>query len=312
MKIGYGCGFRHFDTAHLHNNENIIGELLQECVKDKSGLLENKKKNTDEKDGISTPDVPKTGEESLTSSEFEKTKEAIDKERDQEIRNPLDDNIVIESREELFLTSKFLGHSKQTALASCEQSLQKLQCKYLDLFLIQWPGGALPEERYETWSGMKQLYSQKKCRAIGVSNFEQRHLEPILIRERKEDSVHRVFPMVNQFESHPRLIRKDLREFCQKNQIVVMASMSLGTGVLTRNKVVERISAQYPERDAGQILLRWHLHHQGIPVVKSTHPDRLNRNINIFDFALSPTDISDLDALDSGTHFDWDSSVIKY
>ena len=127
-------------------------------------------------------------------------------------------NAIIDSgipREEIFLTSKVrnIDQGYQTTLTAFEESLEKLQTSYLDLYLIHWPQG---KRSIETWKAMEELYGKGLIRAIGVCNFQGHHLE-YLLPECK------VIPAVNQVEFHPELVRPKLLEYCKNNRIQLQA-----------------------------------------------------------------------------------------
>ena len=131
-------------------------------------------------------------------------------------------------RNELFVTTKLypedLGYDR--ALKAFEKSCKQLQVAYVDLYLIHFPGlptvGSKPAADLETarklrvdsWLALEKLYREGKCKSIGVSNFEQRHLDELLANSNVSCS-----PMVNQCEFHPYFNNKDLFEFCKEKHI---------------------------------------------------------------------------------------------
>ncbi len=118
-------------------------------------------------------------------------------------------------REEIFITTKLwnANHAYDDALRAFDESLEKLDCGYIDLYLIHWP---LPMYGLynEAWAAMEKLYEDKRVRAIGVSNFKPAHLENLL-------KTAKVVPAVNQIELHPMLQQKETRAFCDEHGIVV-------------------------------------------------------------------------------------------
>ena len=112
------------------------------------------------------------------------------------------------SREEVFITTKVWNSDQgyQSTIAALDKSLQLLQMDYVELYLIHWP---VEKKRKETWRALEELYSQGKCRAIGVSNYYISHLKEL------RDYASEI-PMVNQVEFSPYLYLKDLLKFCQK------------------------------------------------------------------------------------------------
>jgi len=194
-------------------------------------------------------------------------------------------------REEIFLTTKVWNKDQgyEQTLAAFETSLTKLGVDYVDLYLIHWP---MPDEDLymDTWRALEQLYRDGKTKAIGVSNFHIPHLTRVL-----EEGT--VVPVVNQIELHPFLSQEAIREFCQKNGIVVEAWSPLmkGRDALTE-PVITEIAARHGKTPA-QVVLRWHLQHDIIAIPKSVTPSRIQENLDIFEFTLSPDDMQQIDQL---------------
>ena len=194
-------------------------------------------------------------------------------------------------REEIFLTTKVWNKDQgyEQTLAAFETSLTKLGVDYVDLYLIHWP---MPDEDLymDTWRALEQLYRDGKTKAIGVSNFHIPHLTRVL-----EEGT--VVPVVNQIELHPFLSQEAIRAFCQKNGIVVEAWSPLmkGRDALTE-PVITEIAARHGKTPA-QVVLRWHLQHGIIAIPKSVTPSRIQENLDIFEFMLSPDDMQQIDQL---------------
>ncbi len=194
-------------------------------------------------------------------------------------------------REDIFLTTKVWNKDQgyEQTLAAFETSLQKLGVDYVDLYLIHWP---MPDEDLymDTWRALEQLYRDGKTKAIGVSNFHIPHLTRIL-----EEGT--IVPAVNQIELHPFLSQEAIRAFCQKNGIIVEAWSPLmkGRDALT-DPVITDIAARHGKTPA-QVVLRWHLQHDIIAIPKSVTPSRIQENLDIFDFVLSPDDMRQIDQL---------------
>ncbi len=194
------------------------------------------------------------------------------------------------NRNELFITSKVWNTDrgyKQTKLAF-EKSLNNLKLDYLDLYLIHWPANKkqfsnAKEINAQTWKAMEELYLEGKIKAIGLSNFLPHHIE-----ELKETA--QIMPMVNQIEFHPGFAQVELVKYCQKNNIIVEAWSPLGRSDSLNNKAIKSLSRKYDKTPA-QIILRWIVQQNIIPLPKSTTPSRIIENINIFDFELDNDDI---------------------
>lgn len=194
-------------------------------------------------------------------------------------------------REDLFVTSKIWNAhlSKEEALQSFDESLEKLQLDYLDLCLIHWPGDHAFKE---SWLALEELLAQGKVKSIGVSNFEPHHLEELL-------TFAKVTPVLNQVELHPKLAQKELRDFCQKHNIKIQAWSPLMQGQLLDNPVITAIAAKHQKTPA-QVILRWDIQQDILLVVKSVHEARMRSNADVFDFSLDEDDMNALNQLDEG------------
>ncbi|OJH41872.1 aldo/keto reductase [Cystobacter ferrugineus] len=200
-------------------------------------------------------------------------------------------------REDVFITTK-LWNSDQgydSALKACERSLKELGLEYVDLYLIHWP---VPGRRLDSWRALETLLRDGRCRAIGVSNFMEHHLDELLARAQ-------VVPAVNQVEQHPFLYQPSLLRHCADKGIAVEAYSPLTKGLrLTDPRVVE--VARRHGRSAAQVLIRWCLQHDMIVIPKSTHAARIRENATVHDFALSPEDMRQLDGLNEDLYTGWD------
>ena len=192
-------------------------------------------------------------------------------------------------REDIFLTTK-VWNSDQRAkrtMAAFEESLERLDAEYVDLYLVHWPVKGCYQE---TWQVMEEIYQSGRAKAIGVSNFQIHHLEGIL-------QISQVVPSVNQIEFHPFLVQPALLKFCQEHKIQVEAWSPLVQGEIVDVPAVQKLAEKYGKTPA-QIALRWDLQHEVVTIPKSTHSNRIAENAQIFDFALSQADMNLLDMLD--------------
>ncbi|WP_282189242.1 aldo/keto reductase [Maribellus sp. YY47] len=192
-------------------------------------------------------------------------------------------------REDIFLTSKVWNADQgySTTMAAFEESLEKLQTDYLDLYLIHWPKG---ERSKETWKAMEELYQKGRMKAIGVSNFLVHHLEDFLPHCK-------VVPAVNQVEFHPELIQPDLLKYCQKKGIQLEAWSPIMKGRVNDVPLMQELAAKYGKTPV-QIVLRWDIQKGVVTIPKSVTPERIIANADIFDFELSTEDMDRIDALD--------------
>jgi diketogulonate reductase-like aldo/keto reductase len=213
-------------------------------------------------------------------------------------------------REEIFVTTKLWNPDQgyESGLRAIDESLEKLGLSYVDLYLVHWPT-ADPEakesinKREETWKAMEEIYKSGKAKAIGVSNYTIRHLE-----EMKGYAT--IPPAVNQVEFHPYLFQKDLLDYCMEHKIVLEAYRPLTNGKRMENEVINAIATKYGRTNA-QVLIRWSLQHGCVPLPKSVHKERIEENINVFDFELSEDDMTALNALNENSRLSPDPTNLK-
>jgi diketogulonate reductase-like aldo/keto reductase len=200
-------------------------------------------------------------------------------------------------RDQVFVTTKLWNadHGYDRTLAACAASLDRLGLERVDLYLVHWPVQGL---RLDTWRAMETLLDEGRCRAIGVSNYMIRHLEELLARAR-------VPPAVNQVELSPFNYPADLVRFCQGRGIVLEAYSPLTKGLRLRHRAPVALAKKH-RRSPAQVLIRWALEHGFVVLPKSVKPARIEENAAVFDFSLSPEEVSALDALHEGLHTGWD------
>lgn len=186
------------------------------------------------------------------------------------------------NRDEIFVTSKLWNSDQgyEETLQAFETSLEKLGLEYLDLYLIHWP----VEGKYkESWKAMEKLYQDGKIRAIGVSNFHPHHLDDLL-----KDAE--VTPVINQVELHPKLAQQEVRDYCEKHDIVVEAWSPLMQGQILEEPVIQELAEKY-NKTAAQIVIRWDLQIGIVTIPKSTKQHRIQENADVFDFQLTDEEV---------------------
>lgn len=194
------------------------------------------------------------------------------------------------NRDDLFITSKVWNGDQgyEETLAAFDVTMEKLGLDVLDLYLIHWP----VEGKYkDTWRAMEKLYKDGRIRAIGVSNFQPHHLDDLLADAE-------VVPAVNQVEFHPLLTQNELLDYSAKKGIQVEAWSPLARGLLFDNEVVKGLGEKYGKSPA-QILLRWVLDKGVVVLTRSVKESRIVENADLFDFALTPEDVTALEALNN-------------
>ena len=193
-------------------------------------------------------------------------------------------------REEIFITTKISNGTQRAGNVeeAFEQCLKRLKTDYVDLLLIHWP---VPEKYIDTWKAFEKIYKTEKVRAIGVSNFQDYHLAEL-------KKVWEFAPVTNQVELHPRLTQKPLIELCKGLGITITAWSPLGSDKadLLTHPTIAAIGAKYGKTTA-QTILRWCIDQGVATLPRSKTPKRMDENINIFDFALTPDEIAQIDAL---------------
>jgi diketogulonate reductase-like aldo/keto reductase len=188
-------------------------------------------------------------------------------------------------REEVFITTKFYP-ANQDPVAAAEQSLRRLGVEQVDLYLVHWPQNG----PVWAWPGMQRCHERGLARSIGISNFGVSDLTAVL-------AAATIAPVVNQVQFSPVDYRRALLDACRQRDVLVEAYSSLGTGQYLGHPVVRQVAGRV-NRTPAQVLLRWCLQHDLLVIPKSTHRERIVENAQIFDFALSPRDMAELDALD--------------
>lgn len=190
-------------------------------------------------------------------------------------------------RKDIFLVTKLWNdeHGYEETINAFNKSIKRLGVDYLDLYLIHWPN----KLNSETWRAFEDLYKEGKVRAIGVCNFKIGHLEEL-------KKTAKIMPMVNQIEIHPCKTQKDMIEYCNKNNIQVVAWGPIMRGKIFSLPLMLELSEKY-NKSIAQITLRWHIQNGVIPIPKSSNEERIKANLDIFDFNISSEDIKKIDEL---------------
>jgi 2,5-diketo-D-gluconate reductase A len=228
------------------------------------------------------------------------------------------------TRRELFVTTKLWpGNSAwgetpkttATTIASFEESLSRLGLDYVDLYLVHATFD--PEQRLAQWRGLVTLYEQKRARAIGVSNFGIHHVEAL-----KASGL--PLPHANQIELHPWSQKPELVAYLKQNGIAPIAYSSLAPLATWRvapghdsaktaamkadsqrkDSPFKALAAKYGVTEA-QVLLRWGVQN-GYPVLpKSTKPERMRENADLFSFTLSDAEMAAMASMERGDGLAW-------
>lgn len=194
-------------------------------------------------------------------------------------------------RQHLYITSKVwrtdLGYD--ATRKAFKNTLKRLSLEYLDLYLIHWPANSKNYKDWvkvnaETWRAMEELQDEGLIRSIGVSNFWPEHLEELL-------NTATVPPAVNQIEYHPGYQQTTVVDYCQRQNIALQAWSPLARGRFQDHPLLNKIAGRHG-KTVSQIILRWAVQRGLLPLPKSSRPQRIKENIDIFDFELSRDEMS--------------------
>jgi len=210
-------------------------------------------------------------------------------------------------RDQLFVTSKLWVQDTgyQNTLAAIDKSLRRLQLDYLDLYLIHQPYGDV----HGSWRAMEKAFKAGKLRAIGVSNFQPDRLMDII-------AFNEIPPAVNQIEINPFHQQEESVSFMSDNgvQAEAWAPFAEGRNNLFQNEELISIAETYG-KSVGQVVLRWLFQRGVVSLAKSVRKERMEENLDIFDFFLGEADmlrIKNLDAAKSSFFSHRDPAIVKW
>lgn len=194
-------------------------------------------------------------------------------------------------REDLFITTKLWIQSNgyEGTKKAFEDSLNKLQLDYLDLYLMHQPFGDV----YGEWRAMQELYKEGKIRAIGVSNFHPDRLIDLIVHNE-------IVPAVNQIETHPFHQQTETQQFLQENnvQIESWGPFAEGKNDIFQNELLRSIGEKY-SKSIAQVILRWLTQRGVVAIPKSVRKERIEENFDSLDFDLSAEDTDAIKTLDT-------------
>lgn len=201
-------------------------------------------------------------------------------------------------REELFITTKLWIQDAgyENTLKAFENSLNKLQLEYLDLYLIHQPYGDI----FGSWRAMQELYFQGKVRAIGVSNFHPDRIADLIANSG-------FTPAINQIETHPFHQQVDTQKFLQENNIQIESwgPFAEGKNDIFKNETLTSIAVKN-NKSVAQIILRWLTQRGVVAIPKSVRKERMAENFDIFDFELSADEMQKISTLDTNASLFFD------
>ncbi len=222
------------------------------------------------------------------------------------IKRAIDDGIV--KREELYIVDKLWIDDKRDPEKALREALKRLNLDYIDLYLDHWPCGNvhLKDKDYKTisifelWPKMESLVDKGLTKSIGCSNYNVQSLLNLL-------SFCRIKPVVNQVEFHPYYYQKGLKDFCDKENIALMAYYTMARGNGARNyikehngemdifkeKDIKHLAKEY-DKTPGQIILNWHIHQGNIAIPSTSNLDRMKENLGALNFEMKDSDVEKL------------------
>ena len=213
-------------------------------------------------------------------------------------------------REDLIICSKVWSNHLTDIRKACINSIENLQCKYLDIYFIHWPVvlkptcGGFPKssedfldiDLVEIYKQMESLVDEGLIKSIGLSNFTISQMDRII-------KNCRIKPVMEQVELNVYFQNEKIREYCNKNNIIVEAYRPIGGNHPDEKKCIEdevvvELSKKYNKTPA-QICLKWLNQNNILAIPKSTNANRLQQNIDIFDFTISEEDMEKLKQRDT-------------
>lgn len=196
------------------------------------------------------------------------------------------------NRSDIFIVSKvwISNYGYEKAKASIDESLRKLQTDYIDLMLLHQPFC----DRYGAYRALEDAYREGKLRAIGVSNFYPDHFIDLA-------SNVDIVPAVNQVETHVFNQQTETQKIMEEfgTHIMSWGPLAEGRNNLFSNETLTKTGNSHG-KSVAQITLRWLIQRGVIIIPKSVHIERMEQNLDIFDFELSDEEMAEIATLDTG------------
>ena len=213
------------------------------------------------------------------------------------------------SRSELLISGKLWNDDRgyNNTIAACKRTIKKLNCEYLDIYLIHWPASKAVHNDWEainaeTWKAFEYLYNEGLVKAIGVCNFKKNQLEALL-------KTAKIKPMINQIEYHIGYIQEDTVKYCKENDILVEAWSPLASGKILKSDILNDMAKKYGVSSAN-LCIKWCIQNGVLPLPKSANFERMKQNISFSDYKISQDDMVILNEMPYIGGFKLDSETI--
>ena len=199
----------------------------------------------------------------------------------------IDDSDV--DRDDIFLASKvWISNLKpEEVISSTEESLEKLGTDYVELMYVHWPSGEYSGK--ETLEALQELKQQDLIENIGISNFEVPQIE---------EALKHVEVYANQIEMHPLLPQEEIRQFCEKNGVEVVAYSPLARGEVFNIREIQEVAEKHGVSEA-QVSLAWVMEKGATPIPKASTEDHIEDNLEARELELDDEDVEKIDSINA-------------
>lgn len=210
------------------------------------------------------------------------------------------DTINRGKREDYFVLTKISDvdlkryPNASTVMDNLSISLKNLQTEYVDAYLLHFPHG----EWVRMYRDIEMEYKKGRAKSIGVCNFDIENIE-ILLKNVE------IKPMICQVEIHPLNTKKDLIQYCKREGIVIMAHTPTGHmhSKITSSEIIVKLTEKY-NKSIAQVIYKWHIQNDVIPIVSSTLSQHIKENLDIYDFELTERELLEIDTLNENFSID--------
>lgn len=208
-------------------------------------------------------------------------------------------------REDIFLTSRVSNQQQYdgNVREAFFKGLKRMGLDYIDMYMFHWP---VTDHFVDTYKEMEKLYKEGYVKVLGVANCHQHHLQAIM------DNCE-IMPAIDQFEIHPLFTQKPLVDFCHQHDIAVQAYTPLARNDdrLRSNPILGGVARKYG-KTIQQVILRWDVQLNQIPIPRSLNPERQKQNIDIFDFCLTDEEIKAIDSININSRLRFDPDNLDF